>query len=169
MAGTALVHRRSFLKGTFALGATLALGSAVVLPSAAPGLRALSAREGEIVAAVAEVLFPGAPFPVSGVEAGIVAEVDRIVDDSITDAAAVLFRYLLRTLEWGTLVSRGSRFTELSLDDRAEVLGVWHEPGVLPRKIAFDALRAILAMAYFSHPEVRAHIGWRAECGGGVA
>lgn len=169
MTSRALVHRRSFLKGTLALGATMALGSMAVLPSAAPGLRALSSREGEIVAAVAEVLFPGDPFPVSGVEAGIVAEVDRIVDDSITEAAAVLFRYLLRTLEWGTLVSRGARFSDLPLADRAEVLAVWHEPGVLPRKIAFDALRAVLAMAYFSRPEVKAHIGWRAACGGGVA
>lgn len=167
--GTALIDRRTLLKGGLATGAALALVGAVQLPAAAPGLLALSEREAEIVAAVAEVLFPGAPFPVSGVEAGIVAKVDHIVADSIPEVGATLFRYLLRTLEWGTLAGRGVRFSDLDLAGRHEVLSVWHQPGVLPRKIAWDALRMILAMAYFSHPEVRAHMGWRAECGGGVA
>lgn len=166
---TALIDRRTLLRGGLAAGASLALVGTLQLPAPAPGLLALSEREAEIVAAVAEVLFPGAPFPVSGVEAGVVAEVDRIVADSIPEVGATLFRYLLRTLEWGTLASRGVRFSDLDLVSRTEVLEVWHQPGVLPRKIAWDAMRMVLSMAYFSHPEVLAHLGWRAECGGGLS
>ncbi len=166
---TGLVHRRALLKGGLAVGAALALVGVAQLPASAPGRLALSERESEIVAAVAEVLFPGAPFPISGVDAGVVAEVDRIVDDCIPEVGATLFRYLLRALEWGTLAARGVRFSDLDLETRREVLEVWHQPNLLPRKIAWDAMRMILAMAYFSHPEVLAHMEWRATCGGGVA
>jgi len=119
-----------------------------------------------VVEAVAEVLFPGDPFPVNGREAGVAAEVDRIVGEVLEPVPAAGFRYVLRALEWGTFASRGRRFSRLPASARAEVLSTWKAPEQMTRRVAGDSLRAVLGMAYFSHPEVLASMGWRATCGG---
>lgn len=119
-----------------------------------------------VVTALAEVMFPGAPFPVSGVEAGVEAEVDRIVAEVIAPVQAAAFRYLLRLLEWGTMASRGQRFSALSPPERREVLAVWGQPASLPRRVASDALKAVMGMAYFSNPLVLDHMGYRSTCSG---
>src|SRR5690606_32322752 len=108
--------------------------------------------------AVAEVFFPGAPFPIDGVAAGVSSGVDRIVGEVLEEAAAAAFRYVLRTLEWGTLASRGRRFTAMSVDERRDVLETWSDPDVVPRRVAMESFKAVLGMAYFAHPEVIAAI-----------
>jgi hypothetical protein len=166
---TALVNRRSLLKGGLAVGAALAVASVASLPKAGAGFVALSVGEAAVVGAVAEAMFPGDPFPVDGIEADVVTVVDRFVATNLPAVHAEGFRLMLTTLEWGTLASRGARFSQLDRDTRTEVLRVWAEPGVLPRRVAMDALKAIMGMAYFSHPRVQARMGWRAECAGGLA
>jgi hypothetical protein len=135
----------------------------------APGAKALSAVELACVGALAEVMFPGAPFPVNGLEAGVPAEVDRIVAELLQPVHAAGFRTLVQSLEWGTLASRGTRFSALPPADRADVLERWLSPDLFPRRIAADALKVVLGMAYFAHPDVLAHMGWRAECGNGAS
>jgi len=165
----ALITRRSLLTGAVAVGAALSLAGVVHLPAAATGGRVLSELERTVVEHIAEVFFPGAPMPLSGVEAGVAEEVDRILAEVVPPLHATGFRYLLRGLEWGPLYSHGARFTQLGVRERAEVLEIWSDPGILPRRVAFDALRMVMGMAYFRHPEVREAMGYRMLCGGGVA
>ncbi len=162
----ALVSRRGLLRAGLATGATLAFGVGLRLDAPAAGARVLSGEEMSVVRALAEAMFPAGPFPVDGGSAGVAEEVDRLVADMLEDPAASAFRYVLRAIEWGTLASRGLRFSRLDADVRREVLDVWSEPSVIPRRAAHDSLKVVLGMAYFNHPEVLAAIGWRAGCGG---
>jgi hypothetical protein len=163
---SALVTRRTLLTGgVVAAAMAVVTGVGVRLPVAAAGRLALSAEELRVVRALAEVMFPSGHFPRSGVEVGVEEEVDRIVGDVIAPVQAAAFRYVLRALEWGTMASRGLRFSALPLAERREVLAVWAEPGPLPRRIASDAVKAVMGMAYFSDRSVLDHIGYRATCG----
>jgi len=163
----ALVSRRKFMIASLATGAILATaGFAVRLAPAAPGAWVLSTHEIGICDAIAEVLFPGDPFPVNGREAQVGLRVDREVATLLPPTQLAAFRYLLRAVELGTEASRGVRFTRLSAADRLDVLDTWADPRVLPRRVSFDVLKVFLGMAYFRHPAVIETIGWRAECGG---
>lgn len=162
-----LVSRRALLKGGVAVGAALGVAAVVQLPSPGTGRLVLSAVEASIVAAVATTMFPGVRFPLDGVEAGVVEEVDRILT-GLRPIHAMGFRYLIRALEWGAVASHGMRFTRLDPVARAEVLTAWMDPDPLPRRLASDSLKMVMAMAYFANPEVLRHIGYRATCGGGV-
>lgn len=164
-----MITRRGWLKGALAAGAALGVAGALHLPSAGQGLRLLSAHEAEVVAAVAATMFPGVHFPLDGVQAGCVAEVDRILGEVLPEVHAAGFRYLLRALEVGAVVSHGARFSSLSAEARREVLDIWGAPGVLPRRIASDALKMVMGMAYFAHPAVLDHMGYRATCRGSIA
>jgi hypothetical protein len=161
-----ITRRRLLVGGAVGAGlAALGGGVAAVRLRPAPGARMLSAGELAIVEAIAEVVFPGAPhFPLSGVDAGVAPEVDRILADLFHPLHANGFRALLETLEWGTLASRGAAFTALPVETRADVLATWSDPTVFHRRIAQDAFRLVLGMAYFQHPEILAHLGWRTGC-----
>lgn len=165
------ISRRKLLWGGVAggvgLGAAGTLGLRLGAP--APGALVLTAEEWAVVEAVAEVMFPGAPFPVDGVQAGVARETDRLLHALMDGPRRAAFRYVLRTLEWGTLASRGRRFTALPPAERKEVLETWSSPEVLARRVAGDSLRAVLGMAYFAHPEVIAAMGWRTGCNGEAA
>ncbi|MCB9663496.1 MAG: gluconate 2-dehydrogenase subunit 3 family protein [Alphaproteobacteria bacterium] len=163
---TQLVDRRTLLKSGLAAGAAVALVGAASLPGPAAGMRVLSAHEAEIVAAMAEAFFPKGAMPVSGAEAGVVRRIDEMLEDWFPPVISGAFRYLLRAVEWGTLASRGCRFTELDPAQRREVLDAWDDPGLAPRRIASDAMKMAFGIAYFSHGEVLDHIGWRSACGG---
>lgn len=165
----ALVTRRSLIATGLALGAAVAAGASLRLEAAAPGAVLLSEQELDIVAAIAEVMFPADPMPVSGIEAQVAREVDHIVPLLMDGPRAAAFRYLLRALEVGTLASRGRRFTRLAAAERVEVLETWSEPDIVPRRVGLDALKLVLGMAYFRHPAVVAHIGWRNDCARGAA
>lgn len=162
----ALVSRRAILNGALALGVSVAFGAGLRLDVPAPGAWILSAEELAIVRATAEVMFPGAPLPLDGVEAKVAEEVDRLLVNLMGEPHASAFRYVLRALEWGTFASRGARFSQLDLADRAEVLDAWSDPRVLPRRVASDGLRLLLGMAYFNNPVILDAIGWRVDCAG---
>lgn len=130
----------------------------------APGALLLSSRELEVVEATSEVLFPHGVFPVAGGDGQTAPEVDRLLADVIDPPVVGPFRSMLGALEWGTLVSRGTRFSDLTLAERTEVIDVWASENPTPRRMAFESLQAILAMAFFRRPEVNAAIGWRAGC-----
>ena len=160
------ITRRRAIAGTAALASAASLGAWWGLVPA-PGARILSTVELSVVQALAITMFPGDPFPLDGLEAGVPAEVDRLLRDLLTPIHATGFRGLLHTLEWGTVASRGTRFSRLAAAERAEVLGAWADPQIVGRRVAMDSLKAILGMAYFGHPEILAHTGWRRTCGGG--
>lgn len=163
---TALVSRRTILNGAVALGVSVAFGAGLRLDAPAPGAWILSAEELAVVRAAAEVMFPGDPLPLDGIEAGVAEEVDRLLVNLMGEPHASAFRYVLRALEWGTFASRGARFTQLDVAERAEVLDAWSDPRILPRRVSSDGIRLLLGMAYFNNTVILDAIGWRIDCAG---
>lgn len=165
------ISRRAVLAGGGSLLAASTVGGVwtAAPKNAAEGMQALSALECEVVAALADAFFPGVHFPLSGTQAGVPAAVDRIVAEVLEPVHAQGFRAILRALEWGTVASRGRRFTGLTRSEQLDVLETWTEPTVLPRRVAGDSLKAVLGMAYFAHPDIQAAMGWRVGCGGEAA
>jgi hypothetical protein len=170
---TGLVSRRALLRGGVVVGAAVALGAAVRLPAPAPGRLVLSTPELAIVAAIAATMFPSVPAGAarlpSGMEAGVPVRVDEILGTMLPGVHAAGVRALLAAVEWGAMASHGARFSHLGQEARAEVLGIWSDPGILARRVAMDALKMVFAMAYFTNAEVLSTIGWRATCGGRFA
>jgi hypothetical protein len=117
------------------------------------------------IAAVAVTWFSGEPFPIAGDHPDVLDAIEAIVADTLAAPQRVAFRGVVRTLQLGTIATRGRTFADLTLEQRRAVLLVWSDPSVLPRRVALDSLRAVVGMAYFRQPSVLAHIGYRQECG----
>ena len=160
------VSRRTLLVTGAASAAIAALGvREAILPPPAEGRWALSEPELGTVTALGEAMFPpGNPLGVSGPEVGIASRVDHLLGQELDAEIGEIFRYLLRALEDGTLVSRGHRFASLPLGERQSVIAHWDDNDLLPRRALYDGLRLVMGMAYFNAPEVTASIGWRARC-----
>lgn len=158
--------RRILLITAAATGALAAAGFELVqLPPVAPGSWALSEGELESVTALGEAMFPpGNPLGVSGPDVGIAHRVDHLIGQDLDPEIRDLFRYLLKALDEGTLLSRGQRFGALSLEDRRSVLAHWEDNDLLPRRALYDGLRLVMGMAFFNTSEVNAAIGWKASC-----
>jgi hypothetical protein len=164
-----ILTRRLLLVGGLSAGALAASVGGVSATAPAPTMRVLAVEELEVVKALAEAMFPKGPIAVSGLEAGVPFEVDRILSEILDEPAALGFRGILRSIEWGSYASRMKRFSRLTIEERREVLDVWASPSVLARRVASDALKAVMGMAYFGSPLVQAEIGWRPICGGGLS
>jgi hypothetical protein len=166
---TRLISRRALIRGGLAVGAALGVAGTVRLPPVASGYTTFSWREIEILGAISDAMFPAGPVLISGRDAGVVEEVDRIIGTGFPPLHAMGFRYLLRTLEWGTVATFGTSFSRLSVEDARAVLDSWGDPGLLPRRIASDVLRTVFGMAYFANREVQRAMEWRSLCGSGAA
>lgn len=164
-----MLSRRTLLAGGGALAALAGVTvPAVVLPSAAPGRFLFGEAELVLIQAVGEALFPpGNPLGVAGEQVDLATRVDELLGDALDAEVGTVFRYVLRALENGTIASRGMAFSTLRLDDRIDVLNHWEDTGVLPRRMAYDALRLVYGMAFMTTPEVLAVVGWSARCQGG--
>jgi len=159
------ITRRKVLGGLLAMGAGAALMrvEACLVPSEAHHF--LSREEVRIVHGVAEAMFhaPGMP---SVEQAAVVSRVDSLLVDDLLPLAAQAFRGVLQLVEWSTMGRYGLPFSKLELDDRAAELAQWSVASDSTWRAAADALKAVLGMAYFEHPDVRAAIGWQPTCGG---
>lgn len=160
----ALVTRRSLLLAGLAVAVAGGGVGAVRLAPPAPGLRVLSPREVAIVEALARVLFPPGYFPVQGGDGGTAPLVDELLAGVFPAQAVAPFRYVLRAIQLGTLVSRGRHFADLPPEEAAEVVAVWAGDDPLPRRLASDSVKLIVGTAFLRRPEVLAAIGFRAEC-----
>ena len=162
-----LVSRRSLLLSGVAAGGLLAAGGGIRWArQPAAGALVLSQPEHEVVEAAARVLFPPGFFPVSGGDGKTAPEVDRILAQVIDPRAVAPFRTMLGALEWGTLVSRGNRFSQLTPAEATHVLDVWGSENPFPRRVAFDSLQAVIGMAFLRRPEVLEAVDWRTGCFG---
>jgi hypothetical protein len=132
----------------------------------ATGHSVLTPTEVATVRAIAEVWLPAGGVAVDGPPVDVAAGVDRVVAELMDDTRRAGFRAILRTLELGTIARQGASFSALDLDTRRTVLETWGDPRILPRRLATDALRGALGMAYFGDPRVLAAIGWSRGCGG---
>ena len=161
----AIVSRRAVLAGGVAAGSLLAGGVTFVLASKpAPGALVLSKTEFAVIEQASRVLFPPGIFPVAGGDGETASAVDVLLADVIDPPAVTPFRSMLAALEWGTLVSRGTRFSELSEEEAAHVIDVWASENPAPRRVAFDSLQALLSMAFLRRSAVIEAIGWRVGC-----
>ncbi|MCB9777975.1 MAG: hypothetical protein H6742_05380 [Alphaproteobacteria bacterium] len=160
----ALVTRRSLLLTAAAAAAAGTAGAMVHLPRAADGFRILSRREAAVVEALAAVLFPPGIFPVHGGDGGTAPMVDQVLSSALPPAAVPPFRYVLRAIQTGTLIARGRHFSDLPPDEAREVVSVWAGDDPMPRRLASDSVRFVLGTAFLRRPEVKAAIGFRAEC-----
>ena len=163
------LNRRWMVFGS--LGALVVGGGVVAVKGdpPAPGMAVLAPDELRVVRALCEVWFPPGVFAVDGLEAGVPEAVDEIALDIMEDISLAGFLYVLRVLEWSPLARWSRRFSELSVTERVVVLDRWSETEVAPRRAAIDAVKAVLGIAYFRHPQVVEAMGWRTGCGGGAA
>ncbi len=162
------IGRRAFLSGGLGLASVWMLG---LTPDISPrmGLRVLSAAEAAVIEKAARAYFPNGVFSHDFGDIDVVDRVDHYVAEGMDEVRRVAFRGILHALEWGAVMTVGARFSLLDDGSAREVLQAWGDPVILPRRIASDALKAVLGMAYLSHPRVLDAIGWRAACGGGRA
>jgi len=162
-----LVSRRTVLfSGVAAGGVLAAAGGLRWARTPAVGFLVLSRPEIGIVEATSRILFPPGIFPVAGGDGQTAPEVDRILAEVIEPKTVAPFRTMLAALEWGTLVSRGTRFSQLQPDEAKHVLDVWGSENPFPRRVAFDSLQAVIGMAFLRRREVLDAIDWRTGCFG---
>ncbi|MDP2316148.1 MAG: gluconate 2-dehydrogenase subunit 3 family protein [Pseudomonadota bacterium] len=163
-------RRNLLLSGTAAAGLTAVGVPVSVLPDAAPGFQLLSGGEIELVTAIGEAFFPeGNVFGVSAADVDLPALVDALMAEELDPIVQPVFRYLLRVVDAGTLASRGAGFAALSLADRRAVLENWSDNAIFPRRLAYDALKSVLGMAFFNAAAVTDHVGWSPTCHGAAS
>lgn len=125
-------------------------------------LVALSPKEYLVAEAVAARMLradgPGWPDPR---EVGVAHAIDRAVA-RLDDANRTDLKRLLHLLEHGLPISVGkaSRFTRLSGDDQDAVLASMESSSVLLLRGAFDGLKSLCALAYFSDERTWGPIGY---------
>ncbi len=158
--------RRALLLSGSALAGLTAVGVPIsVLPGAAPGFRLLSGGEIELVAAIGEAFFPpGSPLGISATDVDLPVLVDGLMAEELDPVVQPVFRYLLRAIDAGTLASRGASYASLSLEERRSVIETWSDNAIFPRRLAYDALKSVLGMAFFNAPAVTDRIGWMSTC-----
>jgi hypothetical protein len=150
------------------LGAVLGYGVYRFLagyPRPAVGLRALAPREYATVAAAALATYPhGGAIPPSGLEAGIPQHVDRFVAAQ-APGTRLLMRLLFVLVEHASILfpapGKGGfrRFSSLDEAQQVAYLRGWQRSSLLPRRLVFVSLRAILTMGYFADPAVLRTLG----------
>ncbi len=169
--------RRTVLKRAGAVAAVGAAGSAGWLaqshgrryedPQPACELKYLGAREYAIVAALANSLFPpGNSIGFAGTDARVPEYIDRMLDDMRPDKASE-FTTMLLLFEHGTTAFglRARRFTDLPQKSRENYLRRWERARVYSRRMLATALKTVLGIAYFAHPDVQARLGMYRMCG----
>jgi hypothetical protein len=134
-------------------------------PRPAVPLRALAAREYATVAAASLATYPqGGAIPPSGLEAGIPQHVDRFVAAQ-APGTRLLMRLLFVLVEHASLIfpapGKGGfrRFSSLDEAQQVAYLRGWQRSSLLPRRLVFVSLRAILTMGYFGDPAVLRTLG----------
>ncbi|MBI3272181.1 MAG: hypothetical protein HYZ53_24525 [Planctomycetes bacterium] len=138
--------------------------TAELSPRAGP--RNFSEREHAILRALAGAVLPGG---IGGTPAGDRLDLRDGCEQPFRQAdplLAVAFRALVWGLELAPLFlsRRHRRFTRLEPDDRARWVDAWVGTRFYPVQLAFLGLKSLIAMAYCSHPEYAASIGYSTEC-----
>lgn len=122
----------------------------------------LTQMEQALVAAVADTMFPpDGLFPVSGTEAGVVRYFDAYLR-RCHGQEVLLLHLLLFFTELSPVIfgPRPTTFSRLGPADRTKSLEGAFRSRIYFRRVAFTSLRALMTMAYFSHDEVAAHVGF---------
>ena len=134
-------------------------------PPSYPEAKLLRPKEQAIVAACADALFPpGGPIPLSGTEAGLVAYLDAYIG-AMPPLPRLLGRLLFQSVEHSPWIfgPRPVRFTRLRPEERIRVLQQMYDSKLYFRRVSFLSMRAMMTMAYLSHPKVAEAMGMRAD------
>ncbi|MCB9765145.1 MAG: gluconate 2-dehydrogenase subunit 3 family protein [Alphaproteobacteria bacterium] len=162
----ALMSRRSLLRVGLVvggLGAAGGVGRLAWLGAPAPGAALLTRRELEIIEAISELMFPeGNAIGVSWREVDLPLRVDALMTNTLAEAASVSFRYLLRALDLTSVFTHGTRFHAGTRAEQAEILTAWAED--FPQNLGVDAIKSVMAMAFFNHPRVLEAVGFQYRC-----
>ena len=169
--------RRAVLRRTAGVAAVGGLGYAGLSvlghagrypePAAACELHYLTRREYAIVAALASTLIPpGNPLGIDGLQARVPEYVDRMLagmePEKATDLKAMFLLFEHGTLPFGLRVRR---FTELPPLAREKYLRRWERARLYSRRMLATALKSMLGMGYFAHPDVQKALGMERMCG----
>jgi hypothetical protein len=134
-------------------------------PRPRAALRVLSRREAAFLDAAAATFFPGGgALALSGEQADLPERTDRYLE-SLPDRQRGLIRALLMLFEHATVVFPAPglgglrRFSSLSPAQRHAWLESWARSRFYLRRTAFTALKAVLVMGYFGHPDCLAQLG----------
>jgi hypothetical protein len=158
------LSRRLLLKGGLAAGFLVAGGAGLALSrgSVAPGLKRLTTRERDTIAAMAEAWFPARDGVPGAAAVDVAGGVDAYVA-SLPDLLGRLTKLLVRAIEYGAYPVELARFSALPVDGRLACLDAWENSALYARRMGFVSLKLAVGMAYFDDPRVRAAIGWT-EC-----
>jgi hypothetical protein len=154
-----------FLVGLIVVGSFLV--HRLVLGYRSPGqrLEVIGAGDAAFLNAAAETLFPaGGAMPLGGEEANLPIYADRYLAQ-LPPAQRRLIRALFLLFEQSTLFfpARGvgafRRFSSMTPEQRETVFRGWEGSSLYLRRTAFVALKAVLIMGYFGHPDSLRHLG----------
>ena len=128
--------------------------------ASAPGFERLARREVAFLRAAGDAMYPPGGVPhASGTDARIAEYVDEYLG-IVPPQMRVLMRLLFFLVEQATFVfpapgPRGRRrFSSLSAEQCAAVLGGWHSSGLPARRLVFTSLRAVLTNCYVADTSV---------------
>lgn len=76
----------------------------------------------------------------------------------------LVYRYLLRALDLGTVASRGAHFSTLDRASRVEVLATWSDAGNPPRRMAYEGIKLVVSIAALSMDAAMEATGWVGGC-----
>lgn len=167
------MNRRKFLKlGTFSAFALATGGLAWrvggVWWDQTPGrdFDILSDEEAEIIASIADAMFPGnTTFPNAN-EVGVVAFFDDYLK-TIDPRTAKLLRALIHAIDdVATVADFGlTRFRHRPRHERIAILDAWDNSLFFGRRGAFRGVKLVISTAYCEHPDVLAAARIDFECG----
>ncbi|MCB9682778.1 MAG: gluconate 2-dehydrogenase subunit 3 family protein [Alphaproteobacteria bacterium] len=132
------------------------------------GHKALSPEEYDVVQAMAEAWMPasdGEP-DISGAEADCGAFVDEVVARMPADQRK-LFKLMLHIIDDTTQAIEFAPYRTLSLERRAGHLAVWLKSPIFYHRQGVQAVMALIALGYTSHPDVAPYFAQWFRCGYG--
>ena len=135
--------------------------------SPAPALERLSDTEAEIIASIADAMFPGDGVFPGGNEVDVVSFFDHYLS-SIAPETARLLRLLLHAIDdMGAVADLAlTRFRNRTREERIAILRAWDNSLFFGRRGAFRGVKLVIATAYCEHPAVLRAAGIEFDCGG---
>jgi hypothetical protein len=155
---TALVSRRSFLRWTAISAGLLTVSRLRLAPALAAtstpalGLRVLTPQQAEILTAIVErMVHSGTPDMPAVRETRTIETIDQALLQLDASTQSQL-RWLITLFQWGPPLFQFKlhRFTTLRPEDQDDYIRDWATSSVATRRIAFQALKNLSMLGYYS-------------------
>ena len=136
-------------------------------PPEAP-FKVLSSEEADIIRAIAGTAYPAtSTILIAGEDAGLERFFDALLSHMPAQPSTLL-KLLLHGLDGGTLLTHGSKFVNLTADQRADALHGWTQHDLAEFRNASQSLLLLLGMGWSIHPEVAPTMQQYHNCGYGA-